>query len=377
MGTMKAHSPYPQVAYHTSEDSRTSWVISLVLHGVMILSLAIMIFLPAGGSGGSGSPADVADMEAYDPEAPVWLPEEEPEVEPTPPPVATPEVESIPDRRSTPEPEPEPEAGKVITTEEKPKATPKPTSTPKPKATSTPKPTATPKPTGTPKPTATPKPSATPKPEETPKSTPKAAAAPKPTATPKPTPVSMTPEKMRELYKQRNISATGREPKPNSSKPGATSSSASSASGGSAGKPGAMVTRPGGTGNGRGTGTGTGSGNGSNPGSGSGSGSTATGKGMSLKSAGLPLYYSQGALQHVSRFFTVPEAQQQSVSAVLEFRILRNGTITDIRLKRSCGVPALDQRALEALRAAKKFSPLPDSVTDDSIRHEMTFSMRQ
>lgn len=357
MGTMKAHSPHPQVAYHTSEDSRTSWVISLVLHGVMILSLAILILLPSGGD--SGSPADEADMLAYDPEAPVWLPEEEPEVEPTPPPVSTPEP------RSTPEPEPEPETERVITTEEE---KPKPTSTPKPKPTNTPKPTATPKPestpkpTATPKPTSTPKPTATPKPTSTPKATPKPTAPPKPTATPKPTPVSMTPEKMRELYKQRNISATGREPKPDAPKTVAKANTGGS----SAGKPGAAVTSPGGKGNGRGTGTG------------SAAGSTVSGgKGMTLKSSGLPEYYSKGALQHVSRFFTVPEAQQQSVSAVLEFRILRNGTITDIRLKRSCGVPALDQRALEALRAAKKFSPLPDSVTDDSIRHEMTFSMRQ
>ncbi|MDX1971965.1 MAG: TonB family protein, partial [Candidatus Sumerlaeia bacterium] len=97
----------------------------------------------------------------------------------------------------------------------------------------------------------------------------------------------------------------------------------------------------------------------------------------SLRSFGLPTYYSEGALQHVSRFFTVPEAQQQNVSAVLEFRIMRNGTITDIRLKRSCGVPALDQRAMDALKNAKKFSPLPDSVTDDSVRHEVTFAMWQ
>jgi TonB family protein len=353
-------SPYsPSVPYHTSKDSRTSWVISLVFHGIMLLSLAILILLPSGGD--SGSPADEADMLAYDPEAPVWLPEEEPEVEPTPPLVSTPEP------RNTPEPEPETE--RVITTEEeKPKPTPKPTSTPKPKPTSTPKPTTTPKPestpkaTATPKPTSTPKPTATPKPTSTPKATPKPTSPPKPTATPKPTPVSMTPEKMRELYKQRNISATGREPKPDAPKAVASASS----SGSSSAKPGAAVTRPGGTGNGRGTGTG------------SAAGSTVSGgKGMSLQSSGLPDYYSRGALQHVSRFFTVPEAQQKNVNAVLEFRILRNGTITDIRLKRSCGVPALDQRAIDALRAAKKFSPLPDSVPDDSIRHEMTFSMRQ
>lgn len=102
---------------------------------------------------------------------------------------------------------------------------------------------------------------------------------------------------------------------------------------------------------------------------------TAKQQGMSLSTNELPLYYQQGALQHVARFFSIPKDQQRSVEAIVEFRIQRNGTIADIRLKKSCGVSSLDERALDAMKRAKQFSPLPDSVRDDSIRHEITFSM--
>lgn len=96
---------------------------------------------------------------------------------------------------------------------------------------------------------------------------------------------------------------------------------------------------------------------------------------MSLGGTDLPDYYKHGALNHVSRFFKIPESQQRQASAIVEFRIMRDGRITDIRLKKSCGVASLDQRALEALKNAGRFSPLPDSVRSDTLKHEIEFQM--
>lgn len=356
-----------------SPTGKSNLVLSLIVHGTVFLFFVIGMLLPGGQAGGGYAGVYDEPMLVQLPDEPFPVMTPEPEViepEPTP-------AKPDPTPEATPEPEEE-KADKEITTEDakkkKPTPTPKATKTPKPtvKPTNTPtpektaKPTATPKPTAepTPKPTATPKATKTPKPEATATPKPKATEAPKPTATPKPTPVSLTPEQMRALYQKNKVSSSGQEPKKSTTIAKAANSSAS---GSSSSGPGRSATgKPGGNGSGQGSGSGKGSGNGVGSG---------TGKGLKVTSSGLPDYYEQGALQAVSRFFTVPNDQQKNVTAVVEFRILRNGTITDIRLKRSCGTDSLDQRAIDALKKTKKFSPLPDSVTDDSIRHEMAFAM--
>jgi TonB family protein len=89
---------------------------------------------------------------------------------------------------------------------------------------------------------------------------------------------------------------------------------------------------------------------------------------------GLPEYYSEGALRAVGRNFNVPAADKQNAIAIVEFTILRDGTLKDFRIVKSAGSSRLDKMALDALEATKRFSPLPDGVQGSSIRRRITFS---
>lgn len=51
----------------------------------------------------------------------------------------------------------------------------------------------------------------------------------------------------------------------------------------------------------------------------------------------------------------------------VEFRISRDGSISDIRVVKSTGQGSLDRFALDAVRQTARLGPLPDSVRDSSI----------
>ncbi len=52
---------------------------------------------------------------------------------------------------------------------------------------------------------------------------------------------------------------------------------------------------------------------------------------------------------------------------LLSFEVLRNGTIQEIRIKTRSQFERLDQAALETVSNFEKYSPLPDSVSEDRI----------
>lgn len=93
-----------------------------------------------------------------------------------------------------------------------------------------------------------------------------------------------------------------------------------------------------------------------------------------LRGVGLPDYYCKNALAQLSRYFIVPPDRQADKTAVVEFKILRSGELTGIRVKRSSGDAELDQLALDAMKKAGKLAPLPDAVEKDSIETEVAFN---
>jgi len=285
------------------------WIGSFFIHGLLIVVLIATMNLT--------SPAVQEEKEETVQVQLVSAPP--PEQTPPPTPQRTP--------RRTPSPTPEPVRENEIvvaeaTPEKTPKPTPKPTQTPKKTPKPTPEPTKTPKPT--PNPTA--KPTKTPKPEPTKTPEPK----------PEPTPErnrSLTPEEMKKLYEKNDITASGRERKPEKTptKPSPPSTTTSSSD--------------------------------SSP--------------IKMSGSTLSDNYKRAALGKVSRYFTIPKSKERSQTAIVAFTILKNGAITNIQLKKSCGDPALDKLAIDALKKAKTFGALPDGSDQTSVRHEIEFSMRQ
>ncbi|MGH9369500.1 MAG: TonB family protein, partial [Thermoanaerobaculia bacterium] len=47
------------------------------------------------------------------------------------------------------------------------------------------------------------------------------------------------------------------------------------------------------------------------------------------------------------------------VNPIIRFRILRDGTVTDVQVARSSGLPYLDRRAQRAVIASSPLPPLP------------------
>ncbi len=225
-----------------------------------------------------------------------------------------------------PEPEPEPE----------PTPEPQPTEAP---ATATPRPT----PTSTPAPTATPRPTATATPEPTATRTPRPTATPTPRPTATPTPESrgaIDPNRAREL--RGTPTPASRPDSSSSSSPSRTPNPSRTPTGGSS----------------------------SNTPTEARSGST------TLKGLGLPDYYAREALNRLARNFNVPPDKEESVEAVLAFRISRNGTISRIRVTRSSGNSELDSLARRALETTSRFAPFPDDFDRPHADVEVTFSFR-
>ncbi len=63
---------------------------------------------------------------------------------------------------------------------------------------------------------------------------------------------------------------------------------------------------------------------------------------------------------------------------VLEFTILRDGSLENIRILRSSGYPSLDREAMRAVKAVSPFRPLPErtGLSELSIRYTFNYSLK-
>lgn len=254
-----------------------------------------------------------------------------PKPEPTPAPPREEKVEPKP----TPEPKREEKVEPVV--EKKPE----PTATPRPRPTSTPRPEPTPAP---------PKVEA---PKEQPKATPKVEE--KKAPTPRPTPVeSPRPNPANAAMRPRASISYPTVPNRNqgAEKPA----------------PAAAVRTPGKSGTTSYTRT-----NSNNPASTIGGAENAAG---SIKGVGLPAFYARTALEALARNFIVPPEQQRNITAELGCRISRDGTISNIRVRRSSGNSELDQMAISALEKTRRFPPFPDDFDKPHVDVEITFNFQ-
>lgn len=67
-----------------------------------------------------------------------------------------------------------------------------------------------------------------------------------------------------------------------------------------------------------------------------------------------------------------PPKAEQSRHTIVKWCVLADGSITDVKLSQSSGVPEADQAALKAIRRIPKFRPLP-AGSPDSVDIDFTF----
>lgn len=308
-------------------NNKFSLLASVSVHVMLLAALVYASTRPEvfdlaerGGGGGAVSVALLSPPSQEKPK-PTAAP---PKVEPTP---APPKREEKVEPKATPEPKPVEKVEPVV--EKKPE----PTATPRPRPTSTPRPEPTPRP-----------PKVEP-PKEKPKATPKVEE--KKVATPKPTtaPAVMKPKSNITYPSVPNRNQTSEKP-----------------------APAAAVRTPGKSGTTSYTRT-----NSNNPGNSVGGAENAAG---SIKGVGLPAYYARTALETLARNFIVPQEQQRNITAELGCRISRDGTISNIRIRRSSGSSELDQMAVAALEKTRRFPPFPDDFDKPHVDVEITFNFQ-
>jgi TonB family protein len=80
--------------------------------------------------------------------------------------------------------------------------------------------------------------------------------------------------------------------------------------------------------------------------------------------------YARQVQEKVESNWRIPGAQEvlrQKGWVAIRFTIQKNGTITDLALERSSGIPSYDQSALNALISSNPLPPLPPEVTAPSL----------
>lgn len=66
-------------------------------------------------------------------------------------------------------------------------------------------------------------------------------------------------------------------------------------------------------------------------------------------------------------------ADQEGLTVVIRFRIMRDGTVVSPRVEKKSGSEVLDTSSLQALKDASPLPPLPEDCTGDSLEVCMTF----
>lgn len=88
----------------------------------------------------------------------------------------------------------------------------------------------------------------------------------------------------------------------------------------------------------------------------------------------LPDFYFQSALAKIEGNFHIPRhLKNLPAVARVEFTVLRDGTITNIRIIKSSGNEQLDDFAMRTLQVTRSLGPLPDTVKRNYVNLSVTF----
>lgn len=98
-----------------------------------------------------------------------------------------------------------------------------------------------------------------------------------------------------------------------------------------------------------------------------------THQGATLKGHGLPDYYARQALEKLARHFRIPPEERSGDTAVVGFRIARDGTLTRVRIITSSGSAERDRYAIDAVNKAERLAPFPDDFNKEFLDVEVAF----
>ena len=86
-------------------------------------------------------------------------------------------------------------------------------------------------------------------------------------------------------------------------------------------------------------------------------------------------YYTNTIIRKIGRFWQWSESYGR-LRAVVYFKILKDGTVTDVKIKESSGDDGFDNNARRAVQLSSPFAPLPDGYKGDSLGVYFEFKFR-
>jgi len=106
---------------------------------------------------------------------------------------------------------------------------------------------------------------------------------------------------------------------------------------------------------------------------------TADGTGIAVDAANFPFSYFLAAIERKvsDNWFSAVAENAAGLSCVVYFALMRDGSVSDVRLETSSGNVYFDRAATRAVKSAVPFPPLPRAFTDAYLGIHFTFVQKE
>jgi TolA protein len=104
-----------------------------------------------------------------------------------------------------------------------------------------------------------------------------------------------------------------------------------------------------------------------------------SGTGIAVDAAQFPFSYFLSAIERKvsDNWYSAASEKGAGLTGVVYFRLMRNGSVEDVRIETSSGNGYFDRAAIRAVKSAAPFPPLPRGFQDDFLGVHFTFVQKK
>ena len=108
-------------------------------------------------------------------------------------------------------------------------------------------------------------------------------------------------------------------------------------------------------------------------------GDTGSGTGIAVDAARFPYSYFLSAIERKvsENWYSAVSQGRAGLTCVVYFRLMRDGSVEDVRVETSSGNGYFDRAALRAVRSGSPYPPLPVGFVDDFLGIHFTFAQKE
>jgi colicin import membrane protein len=108
-------------------------------------------------------------------------------------------------------------------------------------------------------------------------------------------------------------------------------------------------------------------------------GTTGDGTGIAVDAARFPYSYFLAAIERrvSENWYSAVSQGRAGLTCVVYFRLMRDGSVGEVRIEKSSGNDYFDRGALRAVRSGSPYPPLPGGFADDFLGIHFTFAQKE